>query len=130
VPRDSFRTWAAVVARAFVASCGLYTVGAVLLSRQFFPAPALPAVLADLPARFLPPGYLGEVETIFTPVRPAATALYEWTGVLFWTTALTTSAWLMRRSRVPTGDVAAARALLTRSGGSSLAWTAKTACPA
>ena len=124
VPRDSFRTWAAVVATTFAASCGLYTVGAMLLSRQFLPSPALPAVLTDLPARFLPPGYLGEVETSFTPARPAATALYEWTGVLFWTIALTATAWLMRRSRVPAGDAAAAHALLTRSGGSSLAWTA------
>jgi Phosphatidylglycerol lysyltransferase, C-terminal len=103
---------------------GTCVVGTRLLARQFTPRPRFLDALADLPTRFLPPGYLGEVETTFTPLRPAATVLYEWTGVVFWAVALAATTWVLHRTSVPAGDAAAARALLIRTGGSSLAWSA------
>jgi hypothetical protein len=99
-------------------------VGTRLLARQFTPRPRFLDALADLPTRFLPPGYLGEVETTFTPLRQAATVLYEWAGVVFWAVALAATTWVLHRTSVPAGDAAAARALLIRTGGSSLAWSA------
>ncbi len=123
-PRGSYRVWTSVIATALAATSGLYLVGVGLLAAQFTPRPQFFDALADLPTRFLPPGYLGEVETTFTPLRPAATALYEWIGVVFWAVALAATGWLLRRTSVPAGDAAAARKLLTRTGGSSMAWSA------
>lgn len=122
-PRGSYRAWTGVIATASVATSGLYLVGTGLLAGQFTPRPGFLDALADLPTRFLPPGYLGELETSFTPIRPAAIVLYEWTGVVFWAVALVATGWVLRRSAVPAGDAAAARALLIRTGGSNLAWT-------
>ncbi len=122
-PRGSYRAWTGIIATALAATSALYLVGTRLLAGQFEPRPQFVDALADLPTRFLPPGYLGEVETTFTPIRPAATVLYEWTGVVFWAVALAATGWALRRTSVPAGDAAAARALLTRTGGSSLAWT-------
>ena len=39
---------------------------------QFVPVPGWTDLLVDLPTRFLPPGYLGELEVTFLPVGPAA----------------------------------------------------------
>jgi lysylphosphatidylglycerol synthetase-like protein (DUF2156 family) len=122
-PRASYRAWTGIVATTLAATSGLYLLGTGLLAGQFTPRPQFLAALADLPTRFLPPGYLGELETSFTPLRPAATVLYEWTGVVFWAVALTATGWVLRRTSVPAGDAAAARTLLTRTGGSSLAWS-------
>ena len=122
-PRGSYRAWTSILLLTLGVTSGLYLVGTKLLAAQFTPRPQFLDALADLPTRFLPPGYLGEMETGFAPLRPAATALYEWTGVAFWAVALATTGWLLRRTAVPTGDGAAARALLTRTGGSNLAWT-------
>ncbi|HEY0815819.1 MAG TPA: DUF2156 domain-containing protein [Pseudonocardia sp.] len=123
-PRGSYRTWTSIIATALVATSVLYVVGVELLPTQFTPRPQLVDALGDLPSRFLPPGYLGEVETNYTPIGRAATALYEWIGVVFWAVALTATGWLLRGPSVPMGDAAAARALLMRTGGSNMAWSA------
>jgi lysylphosphatidylglycerol synthetase-like protein (DUF2156 family) len=123
-PHGSYRSWTSVVATALASTSALYLVGTGLLAGQFTPRPQFLDAVADLPTRYLPPGYLGELETTFTPLKPAATVLYEWTGVVFWAVALAATGWVLRRTSVPAGDAAAARALLTRTGGSSLAWGA------
>jgi lysylphosphatidylglycerol synthetase-like protein (DUF2156 family) len=121
-PRAAYRRWAAILAATFTTTSTVFLVGAHLERTEFSPAPTWPALLADLPTRFLPPGYLGELEITFLPVTPMATALYEWTGVLFWAVAIGASLWVLRRTRVATGDAALARELLTGPGGSTLSW--------
>lgn len=121
-PRGSARRWTLVVTGAFVFGAAVYLVGGVILRSGFFPTPDLWQVVADLPTRYLPPGYLGEVEVGYLPVRPATTVLYEWTGIMFWAVALAATMALSRRTRAPRGDAAAARALLVTGGGSSLSW--------
>jgi lysylphosphatidylglycerol synthetase-like protein (DUF2156 family) len=121
-PRGSSRGWALVVGGALAACATVYLVGGLLLRHEFSPTPRAGDVMTDLPTRFLPPGYLGEVEIGYLPVSPAATVLYEWTGIVFWAVALGATTVLLRRTRAPRGDAAAARALLVAAGGSSLAW--------
>ena len=121
-PHGAARHWTLVVTGAFVSTAAVYIVGGGVLRSGFFPTPDFWQVVADLPTRFLPPGYLGEVEAGYVPVRPAATVLYEWTGIMFWAVALAATMAMTRRTRAPRGDAAAARALLVAGDGSSLSW--------
>jgi phosphatidylglycerol lysyltransferase len=41
-------------------------------------------LLVELPQRYVPPGYLAMTPARLLPVSPAATVLFEWTGVVFW----------------------------------------------
>jgi len=123
-PVRAYRGPAIATAATFVAVSAGYVIGSLILSDQYLPRPALLDLVADLPTRFLPPGYLGEVEISFLPVGTASAVLYEWTGVVFWIVALGATMWVLRRTRTVTGDAGAARELLIRHGGSTLSWLA------
>ncbi len=53
-----------------------------LVRAQFDPAPGLVGLVADLPLRFLPPGYLSELTPAFLPMGPIAAVLFGWTGAV------------------------------------------------
>jgi lysylphosphatidylglycerol synthetase-like protein (DUF2156 family) len=90
---------------------------------QFDRPPTVAQLLADLPLRFLPPGYLGEVEPDFLPQGLLATLLFEWTGVVFWLVVAGGLLLAFRRPRADPGARDAERAReLVRRGGSNLGW--------
>ncbi|GAA2688021.1 MULTISPECIES: DUF2156 domain-containing protein [Actinosynnema] len=106
-----------------MALSALYVLGGFLVRERFTPSPGLGGLLADLPTRFLPPGYLsGLVEARFTPDGFVATALFEHVGVVFWLVVLAGSLTASWRTWpvVDEWDGAHARELLRRHGGSSL----------
>jgi phosphatidylglycerol lysyltransferase len=121
-PARAYRGPAIVVGATLGLLCVVYVVGSLLAADQYTPRPNVLDLLADLPTRFLPPGYLGEIEIAFLPTAPVATMLYEWIGVVFWTVALTAVLWMLRRTPLITQNAHAARQLLIRHGGSSLSW--------
>ncbi len=123
-PTCAYRRPALWVAAVLVAVSAGYVLGGLVLRDHFVPVPGWADLVADLPTRFLPPGYLGEVEVAFLPTGAAATVLYEWTGVTFWLVALAATLWVLRRTGTVTGDPGTARDLLIGSGGSSLSWQA------
>ena len=118
-PVRAYRALAIVVGATL---CMVYVVGSLLVADQYTPRPTVVDLLADLPTRFLPPGYLREIEIGFLPTAPVATMLYEWTGVVFWTSTLTAGLWVLRRTPLLTENAHAARELLIGHGGSSLSW--------
>lgn len=123
-PHGTYRRLALVSAALLVALSVLFVGGGTLLAGQFDRPPGVAALLAELPLRFLPPGYLGELEPAFLPEDYGATLLYEWTGTVFW---LVVAAGLLRAFTRPrydeTGaDAARARTLLVARGGSDLGW--------
>ncbi|MEU4804647.1 DUF2156 domain-containing protein [Actinosynnema sp. NPDC023587] len=101
-----------------------YLLGGWLAREQFTPRPDFLDLLADLPARFLPPGYLGLVSTPFRPEDFLAAVLFEYTGAVFWLIvlgALLRASWNARR--VEDADAAArARELMVAHGGTSLSY--------
>jgi lysylphosphatidylglycerol synthetase-like protein (DUF2156 family) len=121
-PPGSYRRWAIILAATLATTSTIFLIGAYLDRADFNPTPGWPELLTDLPTRFLPPGYLGELEIAFLPVTPLATVLYGWTGVVFWVVAIGASLWLLRRSQVFTGDARLARELIIGYGGSTLSW--------
>lgn len=121
-PPGAYRRWATILAATLAATSTIFLIGAYLDRADFMPIPGWAELLADLPTRFLPPGYLGEVEISFLPVTPLATVLYAWTGVGFWAVGIGTTLWLLRRTQILTGDLRLARDLITDYGGSTLSW--------
>ena len=123
-PRGTYRTLGAVTGGTLLLLGGTYVIGGYLVRDQFDQPPTLGQLLLHFPTRFIPPGYLGEIEPLFLPVGPAATVLYEWTGVVF-LTVLTVALLLSFRRNQPARaatDLSRARALLTAHGGSSLSY--------
>ncbi|MFR9802666.1 bifunctional lysylphosphatidylglycerol flippase/synthetase MprF [Pseudonocardia sp. RS010] len=121
-PARVLRRWAAAVGAAFVASSLVYLLGGYVVRDGFFPQPGWAQLAADLPTRFLPVGYLGQVEVAIAPVGWAASWLFGWIGVLFWAVALGSALRVLRHAPSVPDDAAAARELLCRHGGSTLSW--------
>jgi phosphatidylglycerol lysyltransferase len=119
----TYRRWGRVVGLTAVAVSVGYVLGSTLVADQYVPPPGLRDLVADLPTRFLPPGYLGEFEPAFLPQGFLATLLFEWTGVLFWSVVLVAGLTTFGRTPPPAAgsDPARIRALLAGTSGSSLA---------
>ncbi len=102
----------------------LYVFGGYLVRDQFTPEPGFTELLADLPTRFLPPGYLDLVPLQFSAKGFIGMLLFEYTGVVFWLIVL--AGLLMASWRTwPSAceeEAAHARELMRRYGGSSLSY--------
>jgi len=123
-PRGTVRAWTVTVGTALGVAAGAYVLLGHALRDGFVPVPGWAQLMFDLPTRFVPPGYLGEVDVRFLPVTAPATVVYEWTGIVFWTATLAATLRVLRRNAVQSGDGTSARELLVRHGGSSLSWQA------
>jgi phosphatidylglycerol lysyltransferase len=123
-PAGTYRRLAAVGTGTLIVVGVLYVAGGTLVSDQFDRPPGTLDLLADLPLRLLPPGYLGEVEPAFLPQGLTATLLFEWSGVVVWLTVAVGLFTTFVRPRLDAAASAAAtaRALLIDRGGSNLAW--------
>ncbi|MFD4670548.1 rhomboid family intramembrane serine protease [Lentzea sp. NPDC058450] len=102
----------------------LYVFGGYLVRDEFTPEPGFGALLADLPTRFLPPGYLGLVPLRFSAEGFVGTLLFEYTGVVFWLIVLAGLLMASWRTWPSSCEESAARAreLMRRHGGSSLSY--------
>jgi len=122
-PAGTYLGWGRRVVYTLIAVSALYVAGSMLLATGYEPVPRMTDVLADLPTRFLPPGYLGASDPTFLPVRPATTFLYEWSGIVFW--AVVTAGALVTFTRTPLlaqVSPVPVRELLAAGGGSSLSY--------
>ncbi|RAS61256.1 lysylphosphatidylglycerol synthetase-like protein (DUF2156 family) [Lentzea atacamensis] len=125
LPQHAVRKFWRFTAGSVALLSALYVFGGYLVRDQFSPEPGFAALLADLPARFLPPGYLlGLVPLQFKADGFAGTLLFEYTGVVFWLIVL--AGLLMASWRAwPSScekQAAHARELMRRYGGSSLSY--------
>ncbi|WP_112264066.1 rhomboid family intramembrane serine protease [Lentzea terrae] len=124
LPRHAIRKFWRFTLGSIGLLSALYVFGGYLVRDQFTPQPGFLQLLADLPTRFLPPGYLGLVPLHFQAHGFAGTLLYEYTGVVFWLIVL--AGLLMASWRAwPSSseqEAAQARELMLRHGGSSLAY--------
>jgi phosphatidylglycerol lysyltransferase len=123
-PYGTYRRLVVLSGTALVVVSVLFVGLGTLLAGQFDRPPSTRALLAELPLRFLPPGYLGEVEPSFLPERYLAALLFEWTGTVFWLVVGVGLLVAFTRPRFDESgaDAARARALLMEHGGSDLGW--------
>lgn len=87
-----------------------YVLTGWLIRGQFNQNVTFAQLVADLPSRLLPPGFLGISTPAFIPVGGLAIALYEWIGVIFWTVLLASVLTSYYCSRISADADAAARA--------------------
>jgi phosphatidylglycerol lysyltransferase len=122
-PAGTYRRWGVVVGLTGLVVSVVYAVGSLLIPSGYDGPVNLGTVLLDLPTRFLPPGYLGEIEPTFLPDQTITTWLYEWTGVVFWTVAAVAGllAFTLSRPPQPRSDRGQLGTLLTGPGGTNLA---------
>jgi lysylphosphatidylglycerol synthetase-like protein (DUF2156 family) len=84
VPRRLVWRFGIIVGGTFLVLCLLYLGVGWLDRAQFRPAIGFLQLLADLPDRFVPVGFL-RVETIqFLPTAPLSRFVYQWIGPAFW----------------------------------------------
>jgi lysylphosphatidylglycerol synthetase-like protein (DUF2156 family) len=123
-PRRTYRTFWLLVGATLLVTSTLDVLGGYLVRGQYSPSPGLVQLLADLPARFIPPGYLFLDTASFLPVGPLASILYDYTGVVFWTVTLVAVLLTFWRTSLRCQEQAAtkARAILVEHGGSSLSY--------
>ncbi|MFS0718936.1 phosphatidylglycerol lysyltransferase domain-containing protein [Arthrobacter sp. 1P04PC] len=123
-PPGTYRRLAlAILATAVV--LGVVYVGAGLaLAGDFSPVPGPAELLADVPDRFLPLGYMIDLPPAFFPQSTAAVLLYEGTGIIFWTIAgaLILKTFLRPAHSRHRTDEDRVRIILTTSESSSLSW--------
>ncbi len=123
-PKRTYGRLAAGLLGTFLATSAVY-VGVGYLDRAHFtPVPDLPALLADLPSRYLPPGYILLDDNGFLPTGGLAIVVWEYTGAVFWVVlliGLLISFW--RAKPVQDADATVvARKLMEHSANSSLAY--------
>jgi hypothetical protein len=81
-PTSAYRGPALLVGAVLVAVSVFYVVGGLMVRDHYAPVPGFVDLLADMPTRFLPPGYLGEVEIAFLPTGLAAALRVNGSDVL------------------------------------------------
>jgi phosphatidylglycerol lysyltransferase len=124
-PSGTYRELFVTSLTVLAAVSATYVLLGAAVADQFDRPPTIGRLLVDLPERFLPPGYLGEVDPDFLPQGYLATLLFEWTGVVFWLVVAGGLLSTFRRPRAAPGAGDARRAReLARRGGSNLGWLA------
>ncbi len=116
---------AARIAAALGALVVAYVLGGLAVADQWTEPATAGRLLWDAPRRLVPLEYLLPLADAFPtllPLGPAATALYSWVGVLTWVAIILALLVSLARSVPATAEIARARDILVRHGGSSLAW--------
>jgi phosphatidylglycerol lysyltransferase len=113
--------WAALAAGGIALVLVCYVGVGLMITGNYATAPGPGRLLLDLPARLLPPGYLGEMLPRAIPLRGPARVLAGWTGIACWA-VLVGTAWSVVRPAVPSGDAARARAVVARHGEGALSY--------
>jgi lysylphosphatidylglycerol synthetase-like protein (DUF2156 family) len=124
-PRGTYARLAGRLAGTGAVLALLYFGAGLAVAGQFSEPPQPPQLLADIPDRFLPLGYLTDTPPAFVPEGLAATVLYEGVGIAFWATAaaLALSTFLKPPGPARDGSRERAALLLAAAGGScSLSW--------
>jgi phosphatidylglycerol lysyltransferase len=121
------RTYRRLAARIFGTAGVLgavYVVAGLALAPGFAPVPGPAELIADVPDRFLPLGYMLDVSPAFFPQSTAAVLLYEGVGVILWavTGVLVLKTFLRPAPIQHHAGAGRAREILKTQQGSSLSW--------
>ncbi|PLS29228.1 bifunctional lysylphosphatidylglycerol flippase/synthetase MprF [Bifidobacterium parmae] len=79
---------AAACVLALLACTAVYLLYGLALPGEFAPRATAAALLAELPGRFLPIGFLSHVRLAFVPVTLLASIVYQGVGLVFWIVVL------------------------------------------
>lgn len=123
MPQAARRRWLGIAVVGAAAVAGGYIAFGWLMRRQFEPTPTIGALLASVPERFAPVGFVAGRGDLF-PIGAGAVALYRWAGAIFWAVVLVATLvgfWRVRSADATTDRVTAGEILRRDSGGNTLA---------
>jgi len=102
----------------------VYLAVGTILSRGFRPRVTFLDLLVDLPARFVPIGFVRVERLSFLPTAPVMKFLYYWIGPIFWISVIGGALYVVLAavSRRQAAGLQRIRALLKASGGSLSYW--------
>jgi phosphatidylglycerol lysyltransferase len=103
-PVGTYRGLVETVLGALMAVTAAYVALGWLLRGGFDRPPGPGALLADLPLRLVPGGYLVGFPPSFLPVDWAAVLLFEWTGPVFWLVVVVAAARALARPRLRSAE--------------------------
>jgi lysylphosphatidylglycerol synthetase-like protein (DUF2156 family) len=123
-PAGTYRRLAARIGAAAAVLGAIYLLAGNGLARGFTPVPGPGELLADIPDRFLPLGYMLDLSPAFFPQSTPAVLLYEGIGVTFWAvTAVLVLRTFLRPAPVQHhADAGRAQEILKTQQGSTLSW--------
>jgi phosphatidylglycerol lysyltransferase len=123
-PVGTYKRLSVQVLAMAAALSAVYVSAGFFLARDFSPVPGLPDLLADVPDRFLPLGFVLDVPPAFFPQGAAAVLLYEGVGVVFWAVAgvLIFKTFLHQANTRHNANTERARTVIKTWEGSSLSW--------
>lgn len=123
-PKGTYRRLAVRILAIAAVLSAVYVGAGLLLAREFSPVPGLPELLADVPDRFLPLGFVLDVPPAFFPEGTAAVLVYEGVGVVFWAIAgvLIFRTFIHQPHTRHDANMERARKVVKTWGGSSLSW--------
>ncbi|RSX54817.1 lysyl-tRNA synthetase [Bifidobacterium dolichotidis] len=122
--RASLRWGALTVVTTFVVCSAVYLAYGLLFPQTFYPRPTFGMLVAELPGRFVPLGFLTHTRMAFIPVSGVASFVYQIVGVAFWIVLVIAAARWMRsatQSDKKTRDLAES---LVQRGGESMSFMA------
>lgn len=73
---------------ALLACAGVYLLYGLAQPDEFSPNATATSLLAELPGRFLPIGFLSHMKLSFVPRTPMASVIYQGVGLVFWIVVL------------------------------------------
>lgn len=113
------------VAVALVGFSALYLGVGTLLPTGFHPRVSFFDLLADLPDRFIPIGFVRIERLSFVPTAPVLRLLYYWIGPVFWLSVIGGALYVVLAavSRTHAAGLQRIRTLLKASGGSLSYWS-------
>jgi lysylphosphatidylglycerol synthetase-like protein (DUF2156 family) len=123
-PAGTYRRLGGATAAAAGILGTAYLGAGTALAREFSPAPGVTELVADIPDRFLPLGYMLDLPPAFVPQSSGAIVLYEGVGILFWaiTGVLILKTFLRPAHGLHSNDENRARNILKLHESSSLSW--------
>jgi lysylphosphatidylglycerol synthetase-like protein (DUF2156 family) len=123
--RGSVRRYFAVVGGSLVGLSALYLAVGSAMPAGFHPRVSVVDLLADLPDRFVPVGFLRVERLAFLPIEPLTKLPYYWIGPTFWAVVIVGALLvvLSQGSRESIADQARLRLLLSEGSGSLGFWS-------
>lgn len=123
-PKGTYRRLAVRVLAVAAVLSVVYVGAGFFLAQDFSPVPGLPELLADVPDRFLPLGFVLDVPPAIFPQGTAAVLVYEGVGVVFWAVAgvLIFRTFLHQAHTRHDASTERARKVIKTWEGSSLSW--------
>lgn len=120
------RRFAITTLSTLVALAGLYVGLGWVLRAGFRPTPSFSDLLADLPERFIPVGFLRIEHVSFLPTDWLTGTLYHWVGPVFWIVVVIEAVRCLRSAPLGADPEGASRlrTLLEAGGGGSLSYLA------